>query len=95
MGIARSAVVAFVIDTTGSMKDDILEAKSVVNEIIDRKKGTQDEPSQYILVPFNDPEFGPLIRTTNPDVMKTEIAKLKADGAETSLRCAYQAYSWR
>uniref|UniRef100_A0A8L0DQJ9 von Willebrand factor A domain containing 11 n=1 Tax=Oncorhynchus mykiss TaxID=8022 RepID=A0A8L0DQJ9_ONCMY len=80
MGIARSAVVAFVIDTTGSMKDDILEAKRVVNEIIDSKKGTQDEPSQYILVPFNDPKFGPLIRTTNPDVMKTEIAKLKADG---------------
>uniref|UniRef100_A0A8C7P161 von Willebrand factor A domain containing 11 n=1 Tax=Oncorhynchus mykiss TaxID=8022 RepID=A0A8C7P161_ONCMY len=80
MGIARSAVVAFVIDTTGSMRDDILEAKRVVNEIIDSKKGTQDEPSQYILVPFNDPKFGPLIRTTNPDVMKTEIAKLKADG---------------
>uniref|UniRef100_A0A8C7MZG0 von Willebrand factor A domain-containing protein 7-like n=2 Tax=Oncorhynchus kisutch TaxID=8019 RepID=A0A8C7MZG0_ONCKI len=80
MGIARSSVVAFVIDTTGSMRDDILEAKSVVNEIIDSRKGTQDEPSQYILVPFNDPEFGPLIRTTNPDVMKTEIAKLKADG---------------
>ncbi|KAK6324587.1 hypothetical protein J4Q44_G00039290 [Coregonus suidteri] len=80
MGIARSSVVAFVIDTTGSMKDDILEAKRVVNEIIDSKKGTQDEPSQYILVPFNDPAFGPLIRTTNPDVMKREIAKLKADG---------------
>lgn len=80
MGIARSSVVAFVIDTTGSMKDDILEAKRVVNEIIDSKKGTQDEPSQYILVPFNDPGFGPLIRTTNPDVMKAEIAKLTADG---------------
>uniref|UniRef100_A0A673W458 von Willebrand factor A domain-containing protein 7-like n=1 Tax=Salmo trutta TaxID=8032 RepID=A0A673W458_SALTR len=80
MGIARSSVVAFVIDTTGSMRDDILEAKRVVNEIIDSKKGTQDEPSQYILVPFNDPKFGPLIRTTNPDVMKAEIAKLTADG---------------
>eukprot|EP00063_Salmo_salar_P090551 XP_014065386.1 PREDICTED: von Willebrand factor A domain-containing protein 7-like [Salmo salar] len=79
MGIARSSVVAFVIDTTGSMRVDILEAKRVVNEIIDSKKGTQDEPSQYILVPFNDPGFGPLIRTTNPDVMNAEIAKLTAD----------------
>ncbi|KAM9314784.1 von Willebrand factor A domain-containing protein 7-like [Pholidichthys leucotaenia] len=80
LGIARSSVVVFVIDTTGSMSDDIEEARSVVYDIIDSKKGTQDEPSEYILVPFNDPAFGPVIRTTNADVMKTEISKLKADG---------------
>lgn len=55
VGIARSSVVCFVIDTTGSMSDDIDEARAVVYEIIDSKKGTQDEPSEYILVPFNDP----------------------------------------
>ncbi|XP_048052804.1 von Willebrand factor A domain-containing protein 7-like [Megalobrama amblycephala] len=82
MGIARSAVLAFVIDTTGSMADDIAEAKRVAFNIIDTKKGTQDEPSEYILVPFNDPDFGPLIRTTDPDVMKLEISKLKAAGGD-------------
>ncbi len=55
MGIARSSVVAFVIDTTGSMHDDIDVVKEVVLQIINGKKGTQDEPSEYILVPFNDP----------------------------------------
>lgn len=55
VGIGRSSVVCFVIDTTGSMGDDIAEAREVINEIIDSKKGTQDEPSEYILVPFNDP----------------------------------------
>lgn len=55
MGIAHSSVVCFVIDTTGSMSDDIDEARAVVYELIDSKKGTQDEPSEYILVPFNDP----------------------------------------
>lgn len=55
MGIARTAVLCFVIDTTGSMADDIAEAKRVAYKIIDSKKGTQDEPSEYILVPFNDP----------------------------------------
>ncbi|GAA6216347.1 von Willebrand factor A domain-containing protein 7-like [Lates japonicus] len=80
MGIARSSVVCFVIDTTGSMSDDIDEARAVVYEIIDSKKGTQDEPSEYILVPFNDPSFGPMIRTTDPDKMKKEISKLKATG---------------
>lgn len=57
MGIARSSVVCFVIDTTGSMSDDIDEARAVVYKIIDSKKGTQDEPSEYILVPFNDPSM--------------------------------------
>ncbi|KAK7929114.1 hypothetical protein WMY93_005509 [Mugilogobius chulae] len=80
LGIARSSVVCFVIDTTGSMKDDIDEARSVVYEIIDSKKGTQDEPSEYILVPFNDPKFGPVTKTADPEVMKKEISKLKADG---------------
>ncbi len=55
MGIARSSVICFVIDTTGSMSEDIKEARSIVYQIIDSKKGTQDEPSEYILVPFNDP----------------------------------------
>lgn len=55
MGIARASVVCFVVDTTGSMSDDIDEARSVIYEIINSKKGTQDEPSEYILVPFNDP----------------------------------------
>ncbi|KAK5866386.1 hypothetical protein PBY51_020582 [Eleginops maclovinus] len=80
MGIARSAVVCFVIDTTGSMSEDIDAAREVVYEIIESKKGTQDEPSEYILVPFNDPDFGPMIRTTDPDKMKSEIAKLRASG---------------
>ncbi|XP_008295263.1 von Willebrand factor A domain-containing protein 7-like [Stegastes partitus] len=80
MGIARSSVVCFVIDTTGSMKDDIAQARATVYEIIDSKKGTQDEPSEYILVPFNDPSFGPMIRTTDPDEMKDKISKLNITG---------------
>lgn len=55
MGLSQSPVLCFVIDTTGSMSDDIDEAKRVSFEIIDRKRGTGEEPSGYILVPFNDP----------------------------------------
>ncbi|XP_056443290.1 von Willebrand factor A domain-containing protein 7-like [Gadus chalcogrammus] len=80
MGIDRSLVLCFVIDTTGSMSDDIAAAKDKVYNIIDSTKGTQDEPSEYILVPFNDPDFGPLTRTTDPKVMKNEISKLTATG---------------
>ncbi|KAJ8331969.1 hypothetical protein SKAU_G00430500 [Synaphobranchus kaupii] len=80
MGITRSSVLCFVIDTTGSMSDDIVEAKRVAFSIINSKKGTLDEPSGYILVPFNDPGFGPLTRTTDSDIFKQRINALSASG---------------
>ncbi|TMS23924.1 von Willebrand factor A domain-containing protein 7 [Larimichthys crocea] len=80
MGLSQSSVLCFVIDTTGSMSDDIAEAKRVSFNIIDSKRGTQQEPSAYILVPFNDPGFGPLIMTTDADIFKDNINKLSANG---------------
>lgn len=80
MGIDRSAVLCFVIDTTGSMASDIEEAKRVAYQIIDSKRGTADEPSEYILVQFNDPTYGPLIRSADPEVMKSKISALTATG---------------
>lgn len=55
MGLSQSYALCFVIDTTGSMADDINAAKQVAFNIIDSNAGTLQEPSQYILVPFNDP----------------------------------------
>ncbi|KAK2919169.1 hypothetical protein Q8A73_003540 [Channa argus] len=80
MGLSYSSVLCFVIDTTGSMSNDIAEAKRVSFDIIDSKRGTQQEPSAYVLVPFNDPGFGPLMTTTSADVFKESINKLSASG---------------
>ncbi|XP_077427146.1 von Willebrand factor A domain-containing protein 7-like [Vanacampus margaritifer] len=80
MGLSQSSVLCFVIDTTGSMSDDIAEAKKVSFNIIDSKRGTQQEPSAYILVPFNDPGFGPLLLTTDADKFKESINGLSASG---------------
>ncbi|XP_078028631.1 von Willebrand factor A domain-containing protein 7-like [Epinephelus lanceolatus] len=82
MGISRgsSKALCFVIDTTGSMSDDIAAVRTVTSDIIDRRVGTQDEPSVYILVPFNDPDFGPLTRTTDPEVFRNAINSLTATG---------------
>ncbi|KAM4584888.1 von Willebrand factor A domain-containing protein 7-like isoform 2-T2 [Odontesthes bonariensis] len=80
MGVFQSPVLCFVIDTTGTMGIDIFFAKMVVNSIIDSKRGTLQEPSLYILVPFNDPAFGPAIVTTNADEFKDSMNKLTASG---------------
>lgn len=55
MGIDKGKGLCFVIDTTGSMGDDIATVRTVTSAIINKKVGTEDEPSVYILVPFNDP----------------------------------------
>ncbi|KAI4895400.1 hypothetical protein NFI96_022023, partial [Prochilodus magdalenae] len=80
MGLTQASVLCFVIDTTGSMSDDIAEVRRVTSSIIDSKAGTARQNSEYILVPFNDPGFGPLTRTTDPDVFKSKINALTADG---------------
>ncbi|MBN3314752.1 VWA7 protein, partial [Atractosteus spatula] len=80
MGIYRPFVLCFVIDTTSSMSDNIEEAKRRFFSIIDTKRGTPSEPSAYILVPFNDPGYGPVTRTKDPEVFKKKINALSARG---------------
>ncbi|XP_074468125.1 von Willebrand factor A domain-containing protein 7-like [Sebastes fasciatus] len=82
MGISKgsSKALCFVIDTTQSMSDDIAAVRTVTASIINSDVGTKDEPAVYILVPFNDPDFGPLIKTTDPNVFKTVVNSLTAAG---------------
>ncbi|CAN9493256.1 unnamed protein product [Ophioblennius macclurei] len=82
MGISRgsSKALCFVIDTTSSMAEDIAAVQGVTAAIIDSEVGTENEPSVYILVPFNDPVVGPLVKTTDPSVFKIVIDSLQASG---------------
>ncbi|KAG7224593.1 hypothetical protein INR49_011346 [Caranx melampygus] len=82
MGIFKgsSEALCFVIDTTNSMSDDIAAVKNVTSSIINSKVGTDDEPSLYILVPFNDPDVGPLIKTTDSTAFMNAINLLSAEG---------------
>ncbi|KAI4814312.1 hypothetical protein KUCAC02_003510 [Chaenocephalus aceratus] len=82
MGISKgsSKALCFMIDTTKSMSDDIDAVQAVTSSIIDSGEGTEDAPSLYILVPFNDPDVGPLVKTTDPNVFKSAINSLSATG---------------
>ncbi|XP_060942356.1 von Willebrand factor A domain-containing protein 7-like [Limanda limanda] len=80
MGINKGKALCFCIDTTGSMSDDIEAVREVTSSIINSRVGTDDEPSAYILVPFNDPDFGPLMRTQDPEAFKRAINSLTATG---------------
>ncbi|KAJ3588637.1 hypothetical protein NHX12_009491 [Muraenolepis orangiensis] len=82
VGITKGSnkALCFVIDTTGSMSDEIRDVKAVTASLVDSKVGTRDEPSLYILVPFSDPKFGPLMRTTDPNVFKTWLNLITVSG---------------
>lgn len=80
LNIESPAALCFVIDTTGSMAGEIENAKQRAFSIIDSKRGTPDEPSTYVLVPFNDPDFGPVYKTSDANIFKASISLLTANG---------------
>ncbi|XP_020778579.2 von Willebrand factor A domain-containing protein 7-like [Boleophthalmus pectinirostris] len=80
MGVSPGKALSFVIDTTGSMGFVIEAVKFSMSAIINNLVGTANEPSVYVLVTFNDPEFGPVIKTPNLSIFKNAIDKLSASG---------------
>ncbi|XP_041658168.1 von Willebrand factor A domain-containing protein 7-like [Cheilinus undulatus] len=89
----------FVVDTTNSMSDVIDAVNNVTSFIINSEEGTENEPAAYILVPFNDPDVGPVIRTTDPGIIQAvfesliiggggDEGELSLSGLELALRAA-------
>ncbi len=74
----RKSTLGFVIDDTGSMGDDIEQVKTQVARIINRVKGTSDEPSQYLLVRFGDPDVGSAFATSDADAFMSAVNALYA-----------------
>ncbi|KAL8213063.1 UNVERIFIED_CONTAM: hypothetical protein K2H54_060492 [Gekko kuhli] len=67
LDISPATGLSFVVDTTGSMGEEINAAKSQARKIIHSRRGTLQEPDFYLLVPFNDPDFGPMLKTSDPE----------------------------
>ncbi|XP_026795889.3 von Willebrand factor A domain-containing protein 7-like [Pangasianodon hypophthalmus] len=84
MGLSQTSVLCFVIDTTSDMSEDIEEVRRVTSSIIHSKTATTAQRSEYILVPFNDPDYGPFSRTNDPNVFKKQLNVLKAAGGGDS-----------
>ncbi|XP_071789658.1 von Willebrand factor A domain-containing protein 7-like [Asterias amurensis] len=71
---------AFVIDTTGSMSEEIAAVKEETIDIVNTNRGTCFAASNYVVVPFNDPAFGPAFVSTDPEECIQYISGLTADG---------------
>ncbi|XP_078502153.1 von Willebrand factor A domain-containing protein 7 [Lissotriton helveticus] len=80
LNIGSSMGLSFVIDTTGSMGEEITAAKLQTRAIIEKRRYTPEEPDYYVLVPFHDPEYGPVYKTRDADEFWTFLNKLSALG---------------
>jgi hypothetical protein len=78
LGIGPTLTISM--DTTGSMGSIIDSVKNQAIQIVDSRIGTDEEPSKYVLAPFNDPDVGPLTVTDDPAVFKAAISALSASG---------------
>jgi len=92
---AGSGTLAFVIDTTGNgagstlpnsidttegMGPIIDAVREQAIQIVNARLGTDEEPSEYVLVPFNDPGVGPVTVTTDANVFINALNALSASG---------------
>lgn len=77
-GVGRG--LAFAVDTTGSMGDQIAQVRQQLTQIVNERLGTELEPSKYVLMPFNDPDVGPITVTEDAQEFLGAIASLDAGG---------------
>jgi subtilisin-like proprotein convertase family protein len=80
MGITGAPPLAFVIDTTGSMSEDISGVRARVRTMIESRLGKPEEPEAYILVGFNDPSVGPVLKTSESADFLAALDSLYASG---------------
>ena len=55
LGLSKGSSLCFVIDTTGSMSDDIKAVKEKTLNITAQRDASASPPSDYVLSLFNDP----------------------------------------
>lgn len=74
------STLGMVIDTTGSMGGIIDNVKTQVAAIVNSVRGTDDEPSQYLLQAFNDPSVPGAFVTQDADAFLGAVNSLFASG---------------
>ncbi|XP_056138823.1 von Willebrand factor A domain-containing protein 7 [Lampris incognitus] len=65
--VKQPPALIFVMDTTGSMFEEITAARLRALSIIKSRANTPGQPGTFLFVPFHDPEVGPVYETDDPN----------------------------
>ncbi|KAM4742986.1 von Willebrand factor A domain-containing protein 7 isoform 1-T5 [Anableps anableps] len=78
--VRQAPALVFVMDTTGSMFEEITAARLRAHSIIQSRADSTNQPGTFLLVPFHDPEFGPVYEADDPDQFMQHMETLMALG---------------
>ncbi|XP_007562866.1 von Willebrand factor A domain-containing protein 7 [Poecilia formosa] len=78
--VRQAPALVFVMDTTGSMFEEITAARLRAHSIIQSRASRAEQPGTFLLVPFHDPEFGPVHEADDPNQFMEHMETLMALG---------------
>ncbi|KAF6721633.1 von Willebrand factor A domain-containing protein 7 [Oryzias melastigma] len=78
--VKQKPALVFVLDTTGSMFEEITAARLRAHSIIQSRTSSLQQTSTFVLVPFHDPDVGPVYEEEDPNTFMQHLENLIALG---------------
>ncbi|XP_050733109.1 von Willebrand factor A domain-containing protein 7-like isoform X1 [Eriocheir sinensis] len=80
LGLYPTPALVVVLDTTESMAQELQALTRTFARLAEQHNSVDYPPSEYLLVPFNDPLYGPVVRSQHPEDIHEALRRLRTGG---------------